>query len=153
MLHIFLNSPDGTRKGRIGWTNYRNVDIVKDNKVPLFVKQNFGSFYGSLFTHQWQNENRNIGFLEYAWDVSPSSYLKCDPCFGNPPTQQDIVQARVWWLQRNWDDYSDVEEEGINYDNNKVHFTRLHFRYNRNSFPQDLVVQVTPNTTNFRQGI
>ena len=31
-----------------------------------------------------------------------------------------------------------------------VHFTRLHFRYNRKSFPQDLMFQVTPNTENFQ---
>lgn len=139
-----------TRKGRLECTNYRNVDIATGNKVPLFIKQNFGSFYGNLFNHQWQKEAKNIAFLEYAWDVSPSNYLKCDPCVGNPPTQQEIVQAGVWWLQRNWDDYSDVDNEDVNYNNNKVHFTRLHFRYNRKSFPQDLVFQVTPNTENFQ---
>jgi hypothetical protein len=139
-----------TRKGRIESTNYRNVDIVTGNNIPLFVKQNFGSFYSNLFTHQWEKEDRNIGFLEYAWDVSPSNYVKCDPCVGNPPTQRDIVQAGVWWLQRNWDDYNDLDEEDINYNNSKVYFTRLHFRYNRRSFPQDLVFQVTPNTASFQ---
>ncbi len=139
-----------TRKGRIECSNYRTVEMVTGNHVPLFVKQNFGSFYGNLFSHQWERENRNIGFLEYAWDVSPSNYVKCDPCVGNPPTQQDIVQAGIWWLQPNWEDYSDVEREDENFNNNRVHFTRLHFRYNRSSFPQDLVFQVTPNTTPFQ---
>ena len=31
-----------------------------------------------------------------------------------------------------------------------VYFTRLHFRYNRRSFPQDLMFQVTPNTENYQ---
>jgi hypothetical protein len=139
-----------TRRGRIECTNYRNVDIATGNKVPLFIKENFGSFYSNLFTHQWEKENRSIGFLEYAWDVSPASYMKCDPCVGNPPTQQDIVQSGVWWLQRNWEDYRDVDGEDVNYDDNKVYFTRLHFRYNRRSFPQDLVFQVTPNKASFQ---
>ncbi|MEJ7586013.1 MAG: DUF2330 domain-containing protein [Ferruginibacter sp.] len=139
-----------TRTGRIECTNYRNVDIATGEKVPLFIKQNFGSFYGSLFTHQWEKERRNIAFLEYAWDVSPANYVKCDPCVGNPPTQQDIVQSGVWWLQKNWEDYTDVNEDDVNYNNNKVYFTRLHFRYNRRSFPQDLSFQVTPNTSNFQ---
>jgi hypothetical protein len=139
-----------TRKGRIECTNYRNVEMATGNNVPLFVKQNFGSFYSNLFDHQWKKESRNIGFLEYAWDVSPSNYVKCDPCVGNPPTQQDMVQAGIWWLQPNWEDYSDVEEAGENYNNNKVHFTRMHFRYNRQNFPQDLQFQVTPNTANFQ---
>lgn len=139
-----------TRKGRVECTNYRNVEIATDKKVPLFVQQNFGSFYGNLFTHQWEKENRSISFLEYAWDVSPSNYVKCDPCVGNPPTQQDIVQAGVWWLQKDWNDYSDVADKEENYQDSKVHFTRLHFRYNRKSFPQDLMFQVTPNTQNFQ---
>jgi hypothetical protein len=139
-----------TRKGRVECNNYRNVDIVTGNKIPLFVKQDFGNFYSNLFTHQWEKEDKNIGFLEYAWDVSPANYLKCDPCVGNPPTQQDIVQAGVWWLQKDWNDYSDVENENENSIDNKVFFTRLHFRYNRNSFPQDLMFQVTPNKENFQ---
>ncbi|MEP7143197.1 MAG: DUF2330 domain-containing protein [Ferruginibacter sp.] len=139
-----------TRKGRIECSNYRNVDISTGNKIPLFVKQNFASFYGNLFTHQWEKESKSIGFLEYAWDVSPANYLKCDPCVGNPPTQQDMVQAGVWWLQKNWEDYSDTDEDDVNYNNDKVYFTRLHFRYNRQSFPQDLIFQVTPNKANFQ---
>ncbi len=139
-----------TRKGRVECTNYRNVEIATDKKVPLFVQQNFGSFYGNLFTHQWDKEDKNVSFVEYAWDVSPSNYVKCDPCVGNPPNQQDIVQSGVWWLQKNWSDYSDVENEEENYNDARVYFTRLHFRYNRKSFPQDLVFQVTPNTENFQ---
>ncbi len=139
-----------TRKGRIECTNYRNVEITTGNKIPLFVKKNFGAFYSNLFTHQYERENRSIGFLEYAWDVSPANYVKCDPCVGNPPTQQEIVQSGVWWLQPNWDDYSDVDTEMENPGNNKVYFTRLHFRYNRQSFPQDLMFQVTPNTASFQ---
>ncbi|MEO6722784.1 MAG: DUF2330 domain-containing protein [Ferruginibacter sp.] len=139
-----------TRKGRIECTNYRNVDIATAKNVPLFVKKDFGSFYGNLFTHQWDKESKSVGFLEYAWDVSPSNYVKCDPCVGNPPTQQDIVQSGVWWLQKDWDDYNDVENDDKVYQDNKVFFTRLHFRYNRNSFAQDLMFQVTPNQENFQ---
>jgi len=139
-----------TRKGRVECTNYRNVEIATGNKIPLFVQQNFGSFYSNLFTHQWQKENRNVGFLEYAWDVSPTNYIKCDPCVGNPPTQQDIVQSGVWWLKRNWDDYSDIDGDDADYSDDKVYFTRLHFRYNRRSFPQDLAFQVTPNRDPFQ---
>ena len=139
-----------TRKGRIECTNYRNVEIASGNRIPLFVKQNFGSFYSNLFAHQWEKENKSIGFLEYAWDVSPTNYLKCDPCTGNPPTQQDIVQAGVWWLQRNWEDYSDVENNDNGEVDSKVFFSRMHFRYNRQNFPQDLVFQVTPNEESFQ---
>lgn len=139
-----------TRRGRIECTNYRNVDIATGNKIPLFVKDNFNAFYTNLFNNQWEKENRNISFLEYAWDVSPTNYLKCDPCVGNPPTEQDIVQAGVWWLPPNWNDYHDDNDKYLNNKSDKVYFTRLHFRYNRKSFPQDLLFQVTPNEENFQ---
>jgi hypothetical protein len=140
-----------TRKGRIESTNYRNVNIVSNKNIPLFVQKNFGSFYGNLFTHQWDKENKSVAFLEYAWNVTPINQMKCDPCVGNPPTEQDLVQSGVWWLgNKDWSDYSDVDEEEYDNGSKNVHFSRLHFRYNRKSFPQDLMFQVTPNTENYQ---
>ena len=138
-----------TSKGRIECTNYRNAAIATDKNIPLFVQKNFGSFYGNLFTQQWNNENKAISFLEYAWNVTPINQMKCDPCVGNPPTEQDLVQSGVWWLgNKDWSDYSNDDE--IETNDKNVHFTRLHFRYNRKSFPQDLMFQVTPNTATFQ---
>jgi len=140
-----------TRRGRIESTNYRNVEIASNKNIPLFVQKNFGAFYGNLFTTQWDKENKSVAFLEYAWNVTPINQMKCDPCVGNPPTEQDLVQSGVWWLgNKDWSDYSDVDNEEIDNGSNNVHFTRLHFRYNRNSFPQDLMFQVTPNTLNYQ---
>jgi len=140
-----------TKKGRIECTNYRNVNIPTGNKIPLFVQKNFGAFYDNLFTYQWNKENQDVSFLEYAWDVSPQNFMKCDPCIATAPSEQDVVQAGVWWLNKDWTDYSDVneQEEGDGTSPN-VHFTRLHFRYNRNHFAQDLMFQVTPNKENYQ---
>lgn len=137
-----------TKKGRIECTNYRTVSVPTGKNIPLFVQQNFGAFYGNLFQHQWNREGKSIAMLEYAWDVSPKNYVKCDPCVGNPPTQQDLVQAGVWWLSRDWNNYDDVNDDE-EYDDN-VYFTRLHIRYNREKFPQDLVFQSTPNKENYQ---
>lgn len=140
-----------TRKGRIESTNYRNVNIVSNRNIPLFVQKNFGAFYGNLFTNQWDRENKSVAFLEYAWNVTPVNPMKCDPCVGNPPTEQDLVQSGVWWLgNKDWNDYSDLDNEELDNGSKNVHFTRLHFRYNRKSFPQDLMFQVTPNTENYQ---
>ena len=138
-----------TKKGRIESINYRSVALPTGNNIPLFVQNNFGAFYNNLFQHQWTREGKNISMLEYAWDVSPRNYVKCDPCVSNPPTQQDLVQAGVWWLTRDWNNYDDVQEDG-NELNSNVYFTRLHIRYNRQEFPQDLLFQVTPNTENYQ---
>ncbi|MGC4100662.1 hypothetical protein [Ferruginibacter sp.] len=140
-----------TRKGRIECTNYRNVNIATDKNVPLFVQKNFGAFYNNLFNHQWNNEDKSVAFLEYAWDVSPQNFYHCDPCIATAPSQQDLVQSGVWWLNgKDWSDYSDVDNDEQDNVSKNVHFTRLHFRYNRRSFAQDLMFQVTPNTETFQ---
>jgi hypothetical protein len=137
-----------TKKGRIESTNYRTISLPTGKNIPLFVKNNFGNFYSNLFQNQWSKEGKAITMLEYAWDVSPKNYVKCDPCVATAPSTQDLVQAGVWWINRDWNDYNDVNDQEDYSDN--VYFTRLHVRYNRNSFPQDLMFQVTPNTENFQ---
>lgn len=140
-----------TRKGRIESTNYRNVEIASNKNIPLFVQKNFGAFYGNLFTNQWKKEDESVAFLEYAWDVSPQNYYHCDPCIATAPSEQDLVQSGVWWLAgKDWSDYSDVDNDEPDNGIKNVHFTRLHFRYNRKSFAQDLMFQVTPNTETFQ---
>jgi hypothetical protein len=140
-----------TRKGRIESTNYRNVEIASNKNIPLFVQKNFGAFYGNLFTNQWNREDKSVAFLEYAWDVSPQNYYHCDPCIATAPSEQDLVQSGVWWLGgKDWSDYSDVDNDEPDNGSKNVHFTRLHFRYNRNSFAQDLMFQVTPNTETYQ---
>lgn len=138
-----------TKKGRIECTNYRTQSLPTGNNVPLFVKNNFGSFYANLFQHQWAKEGKALTMLEYAWDVSPKNYVKCDPCVATAPSVQDLVQSGVWWINRDWNDYTDVDNEEEDYSDN-VFFTRLHVRYNRDKFPQDLMFQVTPNTENYQ---
>jgi hypothetical protein len=139
-----------SKKGRIECTNYRTVSLPTGNNIPLFVKNNFGNFYSNLFQHQWNKEGQSVAMLEYAWDVSPQNYVKCDPCIATAPSTQDLVQAGVWWIKHDWNDYSDVDNDD-DYDySDKAYFTRLHVRYNRKSFPQDLMFQSTPNNENFQ---
>jgi len=137
-----------TKKGRVESTNYRTFSIPTGKNIPLFVQNNFGNFYSNLFQHQWQREGKAIAVLEYAWDVSPKNFVKCDPCVATAPSAQDLTQAGVWWINRNWNDYNDIDEDEAYSDN--VFFTRLHVRYNRSSFPQDLQFQVTPNIENYQ---
>ena len=137
-----------TKKGRIETTNYRTLTLPTGKNIPLFVKDNFGGFYSNLFQNQWNKEGRSLAMLEYAWDVSPKNFVKCDPCVATAPSPQDLVQAGVWWLNRNGKNSDDEWNDEEISDN--VYFTRLHVRYNRRSFPQDLVFQVTPNTDNYQ---
>jgi hypothetical protein len=124
-----------SRSGRVECTNYRTVPMPTGQEVPLFVQKNFSRFYGNTFARTWQNEGQSVALLEYAWDVSPQNYLKCDPCVGTAPSTQDLVQSGVWW----------VNNGDGQMNNENVFFTRLHFRYNRKAFPQELIFQPTPN--------
>ena len=136
-----------TRNGRIESTNYRTVSMPTGNNIPLFVQKDFNGFYNNVFQHQWNNEQKSVAFLEYAWDVSVANYVKCDPCVSNPPDYNLLREAGVWWMGNdNYNEYVNQYET----EKNKVFFTRLHVRYNRQAFPQDLFFQVTPNTENFQ---
>jgi Na+-translocating ferredoxin:NAD+ oxidoreductase RnfD subunit len=131
-----------SKKGRIECANYRTVALPTGKNIPLFVQNNFSGFYANLFQHQWKMEGRSVAMLEYAWDVSPKTYLKCDPCVAAAPSRQDLVQAGVWWVDGRHDDDEDISAN--------VYFTRLHVRYNRKSFPQDLFFQETSNMENYQ---
>ena len=81
--------------GRIESTNYPTVSLPTGKNVPLFVQNNFGNFYANLFQYQWFGAGKSVAMLEYAWDVSPSNFVKCDPCIATAPSTRDLVQARV----------------------------------------------------------
>jgi len=126
-----------TKEGRVEPTNYRTVKIATDRNVPLFVEPYFGTFYKDLFDRSYHRERESAVFLEYAWNVSPMNGVKCDPCVSPPPVFDDFAEAGVDWVS------------GMNAQSN-VFFTRLHVRYTRTKFPQDLQFQVTPNRENFQ---
>jgi hypothetical protein len=123
--------------GRIECTNYRTVKLPTDRNIPLFVQQDFGGFYKRLFEKSYEREGKNCVFLEYAWNVTPTwGGMKCDPCVGPPPMNQDFAWAGVNWYQTG--------------NGNNIFFTRLHVRYDLAHFPMDLQFQTTPNQEHFQ---
>lgn len=132
-----------TDEGRIETTNYRTTKIPTNEEIPLPVQHQFGKFYKSLFDREYKKEFGKTVFLEYAWNISGNAGVKCDPCVGAPPIYADLKEAGATWLTSN-----NGDQWNPNY--GKCFFTRLHVRYNRENFPQDLQFQVTPNTENFQ---
>jgi hypothetical protein len=118
-------------QGQAELTNYRTVKIPSDVNIPLFVKKEFGRFYKSLFQTAYEKEGRKVAFLEYAWDVS-----NCDPCSAEPLNREELEQAGVFWLDGNHP--------------SAPFLTRLHVRYTRDKFPEDLIFQQTSNQENFQ---
>jgi hypothetical protein len=129
-----------TRNGRVECTNYRNVEIPTDKNVPEFTQDVFGKFYAALFKRTLRREGKNNIFLEYAWDISGWNNMKCDPCAFTPPSKEMLTESGVDWIRPGrWGGY-----EG------EVFFTRMHVRYDRQNFPQDLQFQETSDKRNFQ---
>ncbi len=124
-----------TRKGRVEATNYRTIKLPSDVDVPLYVKQEFAPFYKALFSEQVHKENMSTLFTEYAWDMN-----WCDPCAANPLSRQELRTLGVFWVS------NDPNSGGAA----DVFLTRLHVRYDREHFPEDLVFQETGDRQNFQ---
>ena len=131
-----------TKKGRVESTNYRTTKMPTDNMVPTFVKnpELFGYFYNDVFATAYRRQGKRSVFLEYAWDISGSQWQHCDPCVSEPPMLADLVTSGVDWI---------TPTSGNSYQGD-LFFTRLHVRYDRERFPQDLQFQETPNKERFQ---
>lgn len=142
-LIVYLMSP----QGRVDLTNYRTVEIPSDEEVPVFVKNEFEDFYTSMFDRAHNQEGRRVAFLEYAWNMAG-----CDPCSANPLTPEELRQAGVFWTTQP----SGIGPGGIvpgrrrQAFKNNVFLTRLHVRYRRDKFPEDLMFQETGNQQFFQ---
>ena len=122
-----------TPSGQVEVTNYRTVEVPSDVDLPVFVKDEFADTYRAMFDTAYQKEGRNVAFLEYAWDMS-----WCDPCAADPLSTEELRQAGVFWAT--------ASRQGAS----EVFITRLHVRYTRDKFPEDLTFQTTNNRQNFQ---
>ncbi|MEQ9670873.1 DUF2330 domain-containing protein [Coleofasciculus sp. G2-EDA-02] len=126
-LIVYILSPNGQAEV----TNYRTVQIPSNAELPVFVKDEFAQFYKDMFQTAYEQERKKVAFLEYAWDMG-----WCDPCAADPLTREELEQAGVFWLNGNAP--------------NNVFISRLHVRYTRDTFPEDLMFQETGSRQNFQ---
>ncbi|MEM9003323.1 MAG: DUF2330 domain-containing protein [Cyanobacteria bacterium P01_F01_bin.86] len=129
-LVVYLLSPDG----QVELTNYRTVKVPSNEQIPVFVKEEFPEFFTAMFDRSHARENREVAFLEYAWSMSG-----CDPCSADPLSPEELRQAGVFWVSPN-----------ANFWDTNVFITRLHVRYSRDKFPEDLMFQQTSNQEFFQ---
>jgi hypothetical protein len=129
-----------TKNGRVEATNYRTVKLPSDIDVPLFVKQEFGSFYKAMFDRSVEREKMRAVFVEYAWDMA-----WCDPCASDPLTNKELVELGARWIASDDDTPFKPFGSGSN-----AFVTRLHVRYDATTFPEDLVLLETKDRSNFQ---
>jgi len=132
-----------TRKGRVETTNYRTVRLPTGMDLPVYVKQEFAPFYKAMFAEQVKREDMRAVFLEYAWDMG-----WCDPCAADPLSNEQLKKLGVSWL----DGPPSPGAQGFIRppQGSPVFVTRLHVRYDREHFPEDLAFQETADRTNFQ---
>ena len=128
-----------SRQGRIETTNYRTVKPPSDQEIPEYVKdtKTFSNFYRDMFVRSAQREKNQAVFLEYAWDMN-----WCDPCAADPLSPSQLKELGVFW--------AGTQNQNNGGGAQNVYITRLHLRYNRENFPEDLAFQTTGNTENFQ---
>lgn len=125
-----------TPNGRVEPTNYRTVRVPTGMDLPEYIAEDFGKFYSALFDRQVETEDRRAVFTEYAWNTS-----WCDPCASEPLSQEELAELGVFWLS---------DDESLRARSSGTFLTRLHVRYDRDHFPEDLLLQETGDQETFQ---
>jgi hypothetical protein len=132
-----------TRTGRVETTNYRTRRLPTDSEIPTYVKTRFDDFYRDMFARQVQEAGGTGVFLEYAWDMG-----WCDPCAADPLSSSELRELGVFWVGAEAPDLLPGSRRAPTPQN--VFVTRLHIRYDAQSFPEDLSFQTTGDRTNLQ---
>ena len=134
-----------TKKGRVETVNYRTVKLPTGMDLPVFVKNEFPSFYRSMFDQQAAKENMRAVFQEYAWDTG-----WCDPCAADPLSNNELRKLGVFWLDDSEPVPLNMRRRPTPARPQNVFVTRLHLRYDAEHFPEDLIFQETGDRSNFQ---
>jgi hypothetical protein len=136
-----------SRKGRVESTNYRTVKLTTDVEIPTYLKDpaEFGRMYRAMFDQHVARERMSAVFQEYAWDMA-----WCDPCAADPFTSDELRRLGAFWTAADDTPIAPWERRRVPAQAQDVFVTRLHVRYDRAHFPEDLVFQETGDRTNFQ---
>jgi hypothetical protein len=134
-------------KGRIETVNYRTVKLPSGMDLPLFIKSEFADFYRAMFAEQVRREEMRVVFQEYAWDMG-----WCDPCAADPLSSDELRKLGVFWLDDNAGGVPAPRplRRPVPGGPQNIFVTRLHVRYDAQTFPEDLVFQQTSDRVNFQ---
>ena len=125
-----------TRNGRVETANYRTVRMPTDAEIPVMVKERFGETYKALYGQAVAQAGGAAVVLEYAWDMA-----WCDPCAADPLSAQELRELGVFWVNPGTGNRAPGQD---------VFVTRLHARYDAESFPEDLRLVETGDRSNFQ---
>jgi hypothetical protein len=134
-LQIAFESPKFMLPIRLGMLNSKGSQDP-DVEIPAMTKDRFGETYKALYGNSVGKEGGAAVMMEYAWDMN-----WCDPCAADPLSPEELRELGVFWV----DPASALRGQG-----REVFVTRLHARYDSESFPEDLRLVETGDNTNFQ---
>jgi len=137
-----------TKNGKVETTNYRTQKIPSDKELPIFIKDDFGDFYKDMYKTTANREGGHGVFMEYAWDMN-----WCDPCAADPLSNAQLKELGVFWLNEGRKDGPMPMRPQMRRPMpmaKNVYVTRLHVRYDAESFPEDLKFKTTGDKQNFQ---
>lgn len=121
-LVAYMLSP----KGRIEATNYRTIKMPSGQDLPMYVKNDFENTYKAIFDFHTKKHEMHVLFTEYVGrgTLGIDNYKKTGLGWGS----KRLRNPRLF-----------------------DHFTttRLHFRYDKHAFPEDLILQETSDIKPF----
>ena len=142
-----------TRNGRVEAVNYPNVKAPSGMDVPLYVKDAFGPFYKAAFDRAAAQQGLRAAFVEYAWTMG-----NCDPCAAAPLAPEELVELGARWTAAG--DQPAPPSGGVaplaprrtlfGRGGVSAFLTRLHIRYDRQSFPEDIAFLETGDQESFQ---
>ena len=136
-----------TKNGKVETTNYRTQKIPSNKELPIFIKDDFGDFYKDMYKTSAKREGGHGVFMEYAWDMN-----WCDPCAADPLSNDQLKELGVFWLDEGRQDRPMPTPRRFRPKQmaKNVYVTRLHVRYDAESFPEDLKFKQTGDRQNFQ---
>jgi hypothetical protein len=141
-----------TQNGRVETTNYRTVKVPTGMDIPEYVRNEFGDFYKAVFDEQVKRNDMRAVFTEYVWNMG-----WCDPCAGPPLTRDELRSLGVFWLDDQPGGAVPMYRGGAMMPYPQpmggplpVMLTRLHVRYDADTFPEDLIFQETQDQQNYQ---
>ena len=134
-----------TRRGRVEASNYRTVKLPVNMDLPVGVRSEFGRFYKALFDRQVEREQSRAVFTEHFWNMG-----WCDPCAADPLSPAELRGAGVFWLDEVGGGNRVAPGWPPGGGASPVMLTRLHLRYTRDTFPEDLAFTETSDQQNFQ---
>jgi len=120
--------------------NYPNVTIPTNLNVAESARDQFGSFYASLFDRTLQ-QNKNAVVTEYSWAA-----VSCDPCPSEPLQANELMTLGADVMAKP-NNQNDPEMQSMQNDwalTSGMVLTRLHARYDKSSLGEDLVFKAAP---------